>query len=122
MNYIKVIMAVGAIGLLSLASCNSKSMEQSEETAAEIEAAQLEGREAARVFVNRPWRDTIELQGRLLEARAAQSKYVRAKKPRCAEAYDSAFVSTLRTVNMSVADELEKAQRNQKTNRVEEAR
>ena len=37
-------MAVGAIALLSLGSCNSKSMEQSEETTAEIEAAQLEGR------------------------------------------------------------------------------
>lgn len=117
MKYIKAIMAAGAIALLSLASCNSKSMKESEETAAEIEAAQLEGREAARVFVNRPWRDTIELQGRLLEARAGQSKYVTAKKPRCAAAYDSAFVSTLRTVNISVALELEKAHRTPKVNR-----
>ncbi len=114
MKYIKAIMAAGALALLSLASCNSKSVEQSEETAAEIEAAQLEGREAARVFLNRPWHDTISLQARLLEARAGQSKYVRAKKPRCAEAYDSAFVSTLRTVNWSVARELEIAHREPK--------
>ena len=117
MKYIKAIMAAGAIALLSLASCNSKSMEESEETAAEIEAAQLEGREAARIFVNRPWHDTISLQARLLEARAGQSKYVTAKKPRCAAAYDSAFVSTLRTVNISVALELEKAHRTPKVNR-----
>lgn len=81
-----------------------------EETAAEVEAALIEGREAARKFVNRPWKDTTELQGQLLEARTGSSRYSAESKPRCAAAYDSAFVSTLRTVRPELARELTKAE------------
>ncbi len=92
-------------------SCGNGSEDKSTETAAEIEAAHIEGREAAREFVNRPWRDTMELQKHLLEARALQSKYQMASRPRSAAAFDSAFVSTLRTVRPEVALELEKAEK-----------
>lgn len=93
-----------------MAACGTKT-DKGEEAAADIEAAMIEGREAARKFLNRPWKDTTELQSQLLEARAGQSKYVTTGRPRCAATYDSAFVSTLRTVKPDVARELEKASR-----------
>lgn len=81
--------------------------EKAEEEVAEIEAAQMEGRSAARIFVSRPWRDTTELHSLLLEARARRARYDTIGKTRCAEAYDSAFVSTIRTVRPDVARVLE---------------
>lgn len=111
------IIAPAAMALLLLAgaaSCGGK--QKSEESAAEIEAAQIEGREAARIFVNRPWRDTMELQSHLLEVRAQQSKYQVAGKAESAAAFDSAFVATLRTVRPEIARELENAERNLKSN------
>lgn len=80
-----------------------------EEAAADIEAAQIDGREAARKFLNRPWKDTTELHGQLLEARSQQSKYTKAGRKQSATAFDSAFVSTLKTVRPDIARELEKA-------------
>lgn len=82
--------------------------EKTEETVAEIEAAQMEGRSAARIFVSREWKDTMQLQRNLLEARTIHGKYITAGKPHCAEAYDSAFISTVRTVNPDLARQLEK--------------
>lgn len=106
---IRNILGLGLAALLLLpVSCSHA--EKGEEAEADIEAAQIEGREAARVFVNRPWRDTVELQKQLLEARAKQSKYQIAGKPQSAAAFDSAFVSTLKTVRPEVARELVKAQ------------
>ena len=75
---------------------------------AETESAIIDGREAARIFVQRNWKDTTELQGLLLEARSRQSKYRMAGKEQSALAFDSAFVSTLRTVRPDVARELDK--------------
>lgn len=89
----------------AIASCGSrgKEFEESEETTAEIEAAMMEGRESAKIFINRQWKDTIQLQNNLLEARSRRARYDTVNKPRCAAAYDSAFISTIRTVNPSVA-------------------
>lgn len=106
--------AMALLLLAGAASCGGK--QKSEESAAEIEAAQIEGREAARIFVNRPWRDTMELQSHLLEVRAQQSKYQVAGKAESAAAFDSAFVATLRTVRPEIARELENAERNLKSN------
>lgn len=100
-------MAVAAA--LLLPACGKK-VEKGEETEAEIEAAMIEGREAARVFVNTEWKDTMELQYRLLQARTRSSKYDMAKKPQSKAAFDSAFVSTIRTVRPDVAAELDKAE------------
>ncbi len=95
--------------IIAFAFCLSCShTDKGEEAAADIEAAMMEGREAGRVFINRPWRDTTELQMKLLEARSKRAKYDTTGRPRCAEAYDSAFVSTIRTVNPAVAAKLEK--------------
>lgn len=73
-----------------------------------MEEARMDGREAARVFVNSVWKDTIQLQHQLLEARAKKSKYDGNRK--CEAAFDSTFISTIRTVRPEVARELEKGQ------------
>lgn len=110
MNIKNIIASLGIASLLIMpAACGGNKENKGGENAADIEAAAMEGREAARIFLNRPWRDTIELQRQLLEARAKQSKYSGAGKQQSAAAFDSAFVSTLKTVNPSVARELEEA-------------
>lgn len=93
---------LAAMGLFLYSSCSGES-EKAQETAADIEAAQMMGRNAAKRFVGRPWKDTLELQRQLLEARAEHSKYVRANKPQSARAYDSTFVSTMKTVRPDLA-------------------
>lgn len=102
-------MALTVLTLSALASCggNASKSEEAQETAAEIEAAQMMGRRAAREFVNREWRDTMRLQEHLLNACAQRSKYEIEGKNRCAEAYDSAFISTVRTVRPEMAREIE---------------
>lgn len=102
-------MAAALTGLLlGAGACGGKDGVK-HESAADIEAAHNDGRETARQFVNRPWRDTLELQRALLEARAEQSKYTRAGRQESAAAFDSAFVSTLRTIRPDVARELQTA-------------
>ncbi len=90
-----------------LSSCGG--VERSEAETADVTAAQMEGREEARRFLNRPWSDTLELQSQLMASRAKKSKYEMRNQPEMAQAYDSAFISTLRTVRPELAKELEKA-------------
>lgn len=96
------------VAMLIMSSCGGalKETETAEETTAEIEAAQMEGRSAARVFVNREWKDTMRLHEKLLEARAVKSAYELAGKKKCAETFDSAFISTLRSVRPDMAKEI----------------
>ena len=114
MKYFRQILPVCISGvaifslLLLVLSTSCSHTDTGNESAAEIETAKIEGREAGRVFINRPWRDTTELQMKLLEARSKRVKYDTTARPRCAEAYDSAFVSTIRTVNPDIASKLEK--------------
>lgn len=95
-----------AILLAALTAC--KGTERAESVEAAVEAAQMEGRTAAREFVNAQWKDTMELQKRLLEVRSRQSKYVENKMPEAAAAFDTAFVNTLKTVRPDVARHLDK--------------
>lgn len=92
--------------IIALLAVSCSHTDKGNETAAEIEAAMMEGREAAKIFVSKPWHDTIELQNRLLEARSKRIKYDTLGLKRCAEAYDSGFVPTIRTVNPDVADHI----------------
>ncbi len=106
MKRIKTIISAVALTLsASLCGCGSPEKDALE---AKIEAAQIEGREAAREFVNREWKDTMELQNRLLEVRSMQSKYEEENAHEAAAAFDTAFVSTLRTVRPDIARELDK--------------
>lgn len=102
----KKLLYVAALSLIALSAC--RQTEHTEEVTADITAAQMEGRQEARKFLNRPWKDTLELQRQLLESRAKKSKYEMKQMPEQAAAYDSAFVSTLRTVRPELAAELEK--------------
>ena len=80
--------------------------DNSGDSPAAIEAAHLKGREAARVFVNTTWKDTVQLQRQLLEANAKRSEFDGQEK--AVAAFDSAFISTVRTVRPDVAAELER--------------
>lgn len=77
--------------------------EHSEEVTAEIIAAQMEGRNTARNFVNREWKDSSKLEKHLIEVKTRQDKYVTDGKPECAAAFDSAFISTVRAVRPDLA-------------------
>lgn len=109
----KKIFIMAGIALM-LSACSSKEVrntENTEETVAEIEAAQMEGRNAAKGFATKVWSDTLQLQRQLMEVRAEQSKYVLSHKPKCAAAYDSTFVSTIRTVRPDLAPHLSVSKR-----------
>ena len=90
--------------LFLLASCSRT--EKTEGVTAEITAAQMEGRRAAGVILAPEWQDTTKLQNALLEVKAKQSRYIIENKPKCAEAFDSAFISTIRTVNPRLAKQI----------------
>jgi len=106
---VAAIAATAFSSLSLLGSCGSKGAgdtEKAEETEAEIEAAMMEGRESAKIFINRKWADTTELQKNILEARSRRARYDTVDKPKCSAAYDSAFVSTIRTVSPDVAAQI----------------
>lgn len=100
---------ISAALVLALAACGGKkdASEETNETSEEIEAAFNAGREMAKSFATREWDDTLRLQRHLLEVRAEQSKYVMAGKKRSAEAFDSAFVSAMKTVRPDLNAHLE---------------
>lgn len=66
----------------------------------------MEGRRAAGMILGPEWQDTAKLQRALIETKARQSKYILEGKPKCAEAFDSAFISTIRSVNPSLAKKI----------------
>lgn len=95
---------------LSLAACSPAGNQAAvEETAEQIEDARIAGREAARTFISKDWRDSLELQGHMIEAGMQRTKYD--SLPQQQAAYDSAFISTVRTVRPEVAAELERYKR-----------
>ena len=87
-----------------LFSCSQT--EKTEAVTAEITAAQMEGRRAAGVILGPEWKDTIKLQRALMDTKVKQSRYLIDGKPECAAAFDSAFLSTIRTVNPALAKKL----------------
>lgn len=97
---------LGTLLLVIVSACSLGQTEKTEATVAEIEAAQMEGREAAKLFLARDMTDTMTMQRSILEARAKQSKYVMDKKPECVAAFDTAFVSTIRSVRPDLAREI----------------
>ena len=90
-----------------------KQTEQTEAITAEITAAQMEGRRAAGRILGPQWEDTLELQKALLDAKVQQSKYLLEGKKECAQAFDSTFISTIRTVNPELAKQMVPKKNNQ---------
>ena len=72
--------------------------EKTEAVTAEITAAQIEGRTTARNILLSQTEDSTKLLEKLLDAKSIQSKYIIDGKPECAQAFDSAFFSTIRSV------------------------
>lgn len=104
----KKFLICSAVALL-LAACGgkeTKEMESSEETTAMIEAAMMQGRSDARRIINQQFKDSMEFHNALLEANAKKSAYELEKKPKCEAAYDSAFISTIRTTRPDLARQL----------------
>ena len=93
-----------AILLFALSSCSYT--EKTEAITAEITAAQMEGRRAAGEILGPEWQDTVKLQRALMDIKVRQSKYIIDGKPKCAEAFDSTFISTIRTVNPTLASKI----------------
>ena len=91
---------------LSLLLFACSETEKTEAITAEITAAQMEGRRAAGKILAPEWQDTVKLQHALLDAKVKQSKYILEGKKECADAFDSAFISTIRTVNPRLAKKI----------------
>lgn len=92
--------------LLMGASCSG--VEKSEAVTADVVAAQMEGRRAARDIVAKEWNDTVKLQEALLDARAKRVRYDKENRAECAAAFDSGFISTVRAVRPELSRELER--------------
>ena len=65
------------------------------------------GREAARRIIVREWTDSMAFQNAVLEARAAKSVYEMAHRTKSVAAFDSAFISTIRTTRPDLARQLQ---------------
>ena len=94
---------LAAGGIVLAVMCGCAKTEKTEAITAEITAAQMEGRREAGKILGPEWTDTAKLQRALVDAKVSQSKYLIDGKPECAAAFDSAFISTIRTVNPSLA-------------------
>lgn len=73
-----------------------------------METAVSDGRVAARALINLNPTDTLAIQTALIDARSRQSEYVTSGKKDAAEAFDTAFIHTLRAVRPEVAAAVEK--------------
>lgn len=82
--------------------------EHTEAITAEITAAQMEGRDAARKLLSNTWNDTTGLHRHLEEARKRRQEFADSGKTKCAEAFDSTFVSTIRTVRPDLDKKIRK--------------
>ena len=107
MNRLAYFFGLGVLLLLSSCGKDGRNYtESTEETTAEIEAAMMQGRNTAKEFVNKEWKDTLELMNHLVRAKTVQSKYLIDRKPRQAEAFDSGFIKTVRAVDPELAESI----------------
>lgn len=114
MKYLlKFLIAIVCIAFVfSFASCNDnevkkvtngKYTEKTEETTAEIEAAMMMGRNKARNFLNRNLTDSAEFDNHLRKVRSTRRSYIKRKWNKSADAFDSIFISTIKTVKPDLA-------------------
>lgn len=94
---VRVLFVVPFLSMLLLPAC--KGMEKSEGITADIEAAMMEGRRAAVPFATTTVQDSALLKQQLFEARNPSREYRKAGKTKEANAFDSTFTSTIRTLN-----------------------
>lgn len=95
--------------VLIISGCNGNKQEGNvEATQSEIDAAIINGRDAARDFVNKRFEDTLQLSGQLLEVSARRSEYTSSNRLQERAAFDSAFISTVRAVRPGLAEQIER--------------
>lgn len=104
---LSVVIIIGALAILP----GCQGTERTEAITAEITAAQMEGRTAARDFIHQDWRDTSVVAMRLDTIERRKSRFVDDGKKECAEAYDTAFINTLRAVKPDLSRAVEKTRR-----------
>ncbi len=101
-------MALTLFITVGVSSCGNKGDNGGvKETAAQIDSAKNAGREAARRIIVREWTDSMAFQNAVLEARAAKSVYEMAHRTKSVAAFDSAFISTIRTTRPDLARQLQ---------------
>lgn len=87
------------LGATMLSACSGcAETEKTEGVTAEITAAQMEGRNAARPFLSREWKDTTGLGAMMHVVNEKKAAYIADKKPECAAAFDSTFYHTIRSI------------------------
>ncbi len=103
-TYAIILSSISLLTSFTFGACGSSNA--GNEDAAQIEAAMMMGRDEARHLVNRKWKDTVELQNYILEARAKQSELVMQGRMQSAAAFDSAFVTTVKAVHPELASKI----------------
>lgn len=101
MKSITAIAGVAAILTIPLFSgCSAcSSIEHSEGVTAEVTAAQIEGRRAARELIHYHWTDSAQLREKYREIRQLRDSVASGKTAE----FDSTFMSTLRIVEPTLA-------------------
>lgn len=87
--------------IISLASCGG--IEKGERIRAREEAAMMEGRNAARLFLHRDTTDTTGLYNEIREAKTERDRYLKNGLKSCGDAFDSGFARTIRAVNPALS-------------------
>lgn len=95
------------LGIVSAGCSENAERVSARETAEQIQEAGLAGRDAARHIMIREITDTMELMNMLLEARAKSSQYEMEGRMKEKAAFDTAFISTIRTVKPDLATAIE---------------
>ena len=106
-RYLGILLTIFLLGGSFFGSCSRQAEQISAEELAEQMEAAKEGREAAKAIVTKEWKDSMQLQLAILDARAANSRYEIAGKVKCKEKFDSAFFGTIRAVRPELADQLQ---------------
>lgn len=105
----KIILAALSV-LISVplfSSCSScSSIEHSEEVTADITAAQIEGRRAARKLIHLQWKDSTELKDEYHRIKLYRDSIFPDHKAE----FDSTFISTIRIVKPSIATSITKGE------------
>lgn len=104
----KRLYAIPVLALACLASCGGENRngDAKGETEAQIEEATIAGREAARKIITRTFKDSMEFHGAILDAAAEKSRFTIEKRTQSEAAFDSAFISTIRTTRPDLANQL----------------
>lgn len=103
-----ITLAIVAAFAVIISACHDKKETQSQgETPEQIDSAVNAGREAARKIIVKEWRDSMQFQNALLEARAAKAEYELGNRQQSTAAFDSAFIATIRATRPDLAAQLQ---------------